>query len=302
MTSRVARSRLRSGPLSWTALLMVGPALLVLTIFKLYPTIDTLRTSLFNWSGFGPLQDFVGLANYGTLLLTDDTLRQALGNTIEFLIITTVGVNALGLLFALMLNSGIRGREFFRVMLFVPVVISPVATALLWNFILDPYVGIVDPVLQGIGLGSLIRPWLGDPGLAIIVVSLISVWQSFGLFMILYVAGLQTIPRDIEEAAILDGVNRFQMVWHITLPSIRPFIATSVTLCIIGGFSVFDLIYVLTRGGPLHSTETLATYMFYQAFVHLSGGYAGAIAIFILVAIIFTTLVLRPITQRWQLQ
>jgi raffinose/stachyose/melibiose transport system permease protein len=277
---------------------MLGPALLVLFVFKVYPTLDTVRTSFFEWNGFGEPRQFVGLDNYVNLVLNDEVVRQALWNTVEFFVITTIGVNVIGLLLASILNSAIRAKTFFRVVLFIPVVISPVATALLWNFVLDPYVGIVTPLLQALGLDDLIRPWLGDPSISIIVVSIISIWQSFGLFMIIYLAGLQTISAEITEAAALDGANSRGLMWHILLPLLRPFIATSLVLCIIGGFSVFDLIYVLTGGGPLHSTESVATYMFYQGFVHLSGGYAAAIAILLFATIAVVTIIAQPIRNR----
>lgn len=263
--------------------LLLAPALVFLIVFKIYPLLATIPVSLFQTRGFGTPLTFVGISNYVTLI-SDPMFLRALQNTIFFLIITTVGVNALGLLFALLVNTPkLKGRGFFQTVLFLPVVISTTATAVLWSFLLDPNIGLVPPIIHFLRLDFLLPGgFYGDPVTAMLTVSVVSIWQSVGFFMIVYLAGLQSIDTELYDAARVDGAGGMALLTKITLPLMRPFLAISITLCIIGGFTVFDLIYIMTGGGPVHSTETLMTFMYFVAFKTFQEGYASAIIVVIL--------------------
>ena len=263
---------------------LLAPAAALLVILKVYPLVATVPVSLFDSRGFGTPLTWVGLANYGDLL-SDEMFQRALLNTALFLVVTMVGVNVFGLLFALLVNTPkLKGRAFFQTVLFLPVVISTTATAVLWSFLLDPNIGLVPPIIQFLRLDFLLPGgFYGDPLSAMLTVSVVSIWQSVGFFMIVYLAGLQSIDSELYDAARVDGAGSRALLTKITLPLLRPFVAVSLTLCIIGGFTVFDLIYIMTGGGPVHSTETLMTYMYFVAFKQFQEGYASAIIVFILV-------------------
>jgi ABC-type sugar transport system permease subunit len=265
-------------------LLLLAPALSFLLIFKVYPILATIPVSLFQTRGFGAPLNFVGLANYLTLI-SDPMFQRALQNTVLFLIITTLGVNVMGLLFALLVNAPkLKGRAFFQTVLFLPVIISTTATAVLWSFLLDPNIGLVPPIIHFLRLDFLLPGgFYGQPLTAMLTVAVVSIWQSVGFFMVIYLAGLQSIDSEVNDAARVDGASELALVMKITLPLLRPFVAISITLCIIGGFTVFDLIYIMTGGGPVHSTETLMTYMYFVAFKTFQEGYASAIIVVILV-------------------
>jgi ABC-type sugar transport system permease subunit len=278
----------RTRPRSWrrhavTAVLL-APAVVLLVVFKIYPLLATIPVSLFDSRGFGTAVTFIGLNNYGDLL-SDEMFQRALQNTVLFLIVTTIGVNALGLLFALLVNTPkLKGRAFFQTVLFLPVVISTTATAVLWSFLLDPNIGLIPPIIKLLRLDFLLPGgFYGDPLSAMLTVSIVSIWQSVGFFMIVYLAGLHSIDSELYDAAKVDGAGSMALLTKITLPLLRPFVAVSLTLCIIGGFTVFDLIYIMTGGGPVHSTETLMTYMYFVAFKQFQEGYASALIVFILV-------------------
>ena len=276
-----------------TAIMLLLPALALLVIFKFIPLVMSVENSLYEWSGFNDDRTFVGLNNFVKLLTADSVFGTALVNTITFVVVTTVGINVISLFLAVLLDADIRGKAFFRTVLFLPVVISMTATALLWSFVLHPYAGILNSFLRALNLETLIRPWLAERGTAMIMISIAAIWQSLGIHLVIYIAGLQTIDRDLYDVAKIDGADGFALFWRITLPLMKPFIAVSVLLTLIYGFAVFDIIYVLTRGGPYNSTHSLLSYMYHRAFVAFRQGEASAVAIITMLITVVITIVHR---------
>jgi ABC-type sugar transport system permease subunit len=169
------------------------------------------------------------------------------------------------------------------------------ATALLWSFVLHPYVGIVNNFLRAVHLETLIRPWLAERGTAMWMISIAAIWQSLGIHLVIFIAGLQTIDRELYDAGKIDGADGAKLFWKITLPLMKPFIAVSVLLTLIYGWAVFDIIFVLTRGGPYNSTHSLLSYMYHRAFVAFRQGEASAIAIITMLITIVITIVHRRV-------
>jgi raffinose/stachyose/melibiose transport system permease protein len=247
-----------------------------------------------DWTGIGDFS-FIGLDNFKRIL-DDPTLLGSLKNTLfiafGFLILT----NVLGLLLALALNRTLKTRYLLRVLLFMPVVLSPLAVSYVWKFIFD-FDGPLNQFLGWVGLESWQRPWLADPGLAIWAILVVMVWQTTGLVMVIYLAGLATVSPDIEEAAALDGAGTWGRFWHITAPSIRASIAIAGTLMLIQGLRVFDQVMALTNGGPGGATETLATQVYKETFALGNFGFGAALAL-MLTAIILVFSVLQQLATR----
>jgi raffinose/stachyose/melibiose transport system permease protein len=276
-----------------TAVLLLMPALILLVVFKLIPLLMSLENSLFEWSGFNDQRTFVGLGNFTRLITSDEIFLTSLANTAVFVAVTTIGINVISLFLAVLLDTDIRGKAFFRTVLFLPVVISMTATALLWSFVLHPYAGIVNNFLRAVGLETWIRPWLAERGTAIWMISIAAIWQSIGIHLVIFIAGLQTIERELYDAGRIDGADGANLFWRITLPLMKPFIAVSVLLTLIYGWAVFDIIFVMTRGGPYNSTHSLLSYMYHRAFVAFRQGEASAIAIMTMLITIFITVIHR---------
>jgi len=272
-----------------TAYLFVGPALLVLCAFIVYPAVYSLLLSFYEWNGFTPQWgDFVGLENYATLV-QDGIFWRAAVNSILFVAVRTpleVGI-AFGL--ALLLNQNIPGRSFLRTMFFVPVVMSLIVVTILFQRILEGNAGLLNTFLRAVGLDLLTRTWLGDPTTALPTVILISVWKNVGFSLVILLAGLQGLPGEVLEAARCDGADRRQLTLKVVVPLMKPIIAIATVLSIIGGLKVFDLIYILTRGGPSYATEVFATMLYREAFDLNEMGVASALAVIMVLVIMGTS-------------
>jgi raffinose/stachyose/melibiose transport system permease protein len=276
--------------------LFMLPAVALYALFVLFPIVQAARFSLFDWNGLEALDKFVGLANFERAL-ADPVFLGAVGhNTLIVVLSLAIQIPfALGL--ALMLNRRFRGRAILRLIFFAPYVIAEVITAIVWSLLLQPN-GLSEHVLTAVGLEGAYDPWLAQPGTVLIALFFIITWKYFGFHMILLLAGLQGIPREIEEAAAIDGASRRQALRHVTLPLLGPTIRVSVFLSIIGSLQLFDLVWVTTRGGPVNASNTMAVYMFDRGFVRFQFGYGSAVAV-ILFLICF---VLALAYQRWVLR
>jgi raffinose/stachyose/melibiose transport system permease protein len=230
-----------------------------------------------DWNGVGGHAKFVGLDNFRQIF-SDPTARGAFVHTIELALAFVVAVNVVGILLALALNKALKTRNFIRTLFFMPVVISPLATAYIWQFILG-YNGPLNTYLHNIGLGGLAHDWLGTPGLALWSIWLVIVWQFAGLAMIMYLAGLQGIPDELEEAGKVDGATALFRFRKVTLPLLAPATTVAVTYFLITGLRVFDQVIALTYGGPINSTQTLATEVYFETFVSSRFGYGAAFAL-----------------------
>jgi raffinose/stachyose/melibiose transport system permease protein len=273
--------------------LFILPALSLYAVFVLLPVVQAMRFSLFKWNGLGPLDDFVGLANYQKAL-SDPIFQGAVGHNV-FVIVLSLAVQipfALGL--ALLLSREFPGRTLLRLIFFAPYVIAEVITGVVWTLMLQPN-GLADGILTGIGLEELYDPWLAQPSTVMATMFVIISWKYFGFHMILLLAGLQGIPRELEEAAAIDGASRLQTIRHVILPLLGSTIRVSAFLSIIGALQLFDLIWVTTGGGPVNASNTMATYMFDWGFERHQLGYGTAVAVLLFVA----ALVVGLAYQRW---
>ena len=281
---RVRRSR-RVTPLRRrriiTAYLFLSPALLVFGTFLLYPVFEGVRVSFYDYNPFG--EEFVGLANYEGLL-DDDRFWGALRHTALYAFVTTVVTLALALGLALLLNSRIAFRSFTRAVVFVPFVLSMAIVSITFSFLLDPDIGWLSYRLDQVGLPSI--AYLRDADWAMVAVIVVGIWKSVGYYMVIILAGLQQIPRDLYEAAAVDGARRWQRFRYITLPLLSNTTMIVSVLALIAGLQVFDQIYVMTGGGPYFSTESLVGLIFTRGFGELRMGYASAIAVVFTVIIV----------------
>jgi raffinose/stachyose/melibiose transport system permease protein len=272
------------------------PALGLYALFVLFPIVQAARFSLFDWNGLEALDQFIGLANFERAL-ADPVFLGAISHN-AFIVILSLVVQipfALGL--ALMLNRQFRGRAILRVIFFAPYVVAEVITAIIWSLILQPN-GLADNLMTAVGLENAYNPWLASTDTVLIALFFIITWKYFGFHMILLLAGLQGIPRELEEAAAIDGASRWQGIRYITLPLLGPTIRVSAFLSIIGSIQLFDLVWVTTRGGPVNASSTMAVYMFDRGWVRFQFGYGSAVAV-ILFLICF---VLALAYQRWVLR
>jgi multiple sugar transport system permease protein/raffinose/stachyose/melibiose transport system permease protein len=275
----------------------VGPALLALAGFIIYPACYSLWLSFHEWNGYqlewGP---FVGLQNYGTLL-GDEVFWKAATNSVIFVVVRTPLEVGLAFGLALLLNRKLPGRSLLRTLFFVPVVMSLIVVTILFQRILEANTGLLNTFLRQAGLGAFVRPWLGDPGTALGAVIAVSVWKNVGFSLVILLAGLQGLPHEVLEAARVDGASGWQLVLKVTAPLMRPILAITALLSIIGGLKVFDLVFIMTRGGPTYSTEVLATLLYRQAFELNDMGVASAIAV-VMVGIIMGTARLQTLFLR----
>ena len=265
--------------------LFLLPAFLLYGLFVIIPIIQAAHYSLFDWNGLKPLTDFVGLENYQKALSDPIFQKAATHNAIIIVLSLAIQIPfSLGI--ALMLNRRFPGRAVFRLLFFAPYVIAEVIAGIVWRLILQPG-GLADGTLTAVGLESLYYPWLADPDTVLWALFVIISWKYFGFHMILMLAGLQGIPRELEEAAAIDGASRRQSIRYITLPLLGPTIRVSVFLSIIGALQLFDLVWVTTGGGPVDASNTMATYLVDRGFERFQLGYGSAVAVILfLVALV----------------
>ncbi|MEV0197671.1 sugar ABC transporter permease [Nonomuraea sp. NPDC050691] len=269
-TARKPWGRFSSFSPSW---LFALPALLVYAAVVLYPSLAGMVYAFTDWSGLGEDKSFVGLANL-TAMFRDDQAMGSIGNTL-LLTVTIVAVqNGVGLLLALGVHVKLRSRAVLRVVFFAPVVVSPVMVAFLWKYIYNP-----DPDAGLNGLLGTHIDWLGDPSLALWSIAGTVVWQYAGYSMVIFLAGLEGIPPELHEAAMIDGAGTWQRFRYVTWPLLAPALTINLMLSTIGGLKLFDQVFAATNGGPGYATETLSTVLYKQAFVFGKFGYSTAIAL-----------------------
>ena len=258
--------------------LYLVPALVLFAIFVLYPIFYILGASLTEWSGLGA-KKYVGLDNYIRLFTDDRAFRLAMRNAVYWTFLTIFPQMIIGFILAYILNSGIPLRNIFRAIFYMPAIISPVVVSIVWQRIYNPFGGLLSDIGFEHNLDFLIQPYLSDPDIAIFSVIAINVWQWTGFSMLMYVAGLQSLSEEVIEAARVDGANVFQLILRIVWPMLRHVHLTLILLGVIGTLQTFALIFMLTKGGPNHSTEMLPNYIFQQAFELNRMGYASAVAV-----------------------
>jgi multiple sugar transport system permease protein len=287
LNSRVASAKVHSASFSAerrqaiAGYLFVAPAMLIFGAFTLLPVVIALYLSFTDYDVFTKM-NWIGIANYQDVF-DDEYFWRALVNTVVYTTTSVPLSMAIGLGLALLLNQKLKGLGIYRTVYYVPVVTSMVAVAMIWVQLFDPLYGVISNGLETIGLKGI--DWLGDPRLAMPSVIAVSVWKVIGWNMLIYLAGLQAIPEYLKEAAAIDGANRRQTFWRITLPLLQPTTFFIFVTSLIGAFQVFDVVYVMTGGGPANATTTLVHQIYNAAFKALDMGYAAAMS-FVLFGII----------------
>jgi multiple sugar transport system permease protein len=275
----------------WTAYLFISPGLIMFAIFNLFAIGYSFYLSFHKWNILEPAKPFVGLDNY-TRLIGDERFHQAVGNTAYYTAVAVPLTMIVGLLVALLLNNEIRGRGIFRTLYYVPVITPLVVSAIIWKWVYQGDYGLLNYYLTRLGLIEKPLLFLADPDLAIPAVILMSAWGGTGYYMVVFLAGLQSIPEVYYDAAKVDGANWIQRLFHITVPLLAPTTFFLFVTSVIGSFQVFVQIYIMTSGGPLHRTTTIGYYLYEKAFRHFDMGYATAMA-YALFAMIFVVTLLQ---------
>ncbi|MFE6901324.1 carbohydrate ABC transporter permease [Streptomyces sp. NPDC057717] len=281
-----------------TAFLFTVPGLILFLVFVAVPILYAGYVSLFNWGGFGSPSDFVGVDNF-TRLFQDPVFLGDLWRGL-LLVALSLGLQLpFALAMAVLLNHRLRGRAVYRMLFFAPYVLSEVITGVLFSMIFAPDSGLADKVLGAVGLDGVGGLWFAGQSTVMATLFLVMTWKYFGFHMMLLLAGLQGIPAELTEAARIDGANAWQRFRNITLPLLGPTIRMSIFLSVIGAIQLFDLVWVVTQGGPDHHSETMAVTMFQFGFKRYQMGYASAISIVMfLISLVFALFYQRYVLRR----
>lgn len=251
------------------------PALAIYAFFFIYPFVISIYYSLLDWRGSS--KEFVGLANYRALA-ADPLLWESLLHNVIWIVLGTISPIAIGLLLGILLWSGARATTAFRAIYFLPFILPEVVIGIIWNWIYHPLWGPLNRLLRGVGLDSLAQGWLGNPSTALPALIVAAVWSAFGFAFVVIMAGLQDVSKEQVEAAMIDGANAWQRFTKIVIPELRYVLTVITAITLIGGFKVFDIIFVTTRGGPGTSTQVIATYTYRTAFQLGDIGYGAALS------------------------
>lgn len=276
--------------------LFIAPALIVFGFAVLVPFVFTGAFSLTEWDGYSEAV-FVGVDNY-VRAFGDTVFQQSFVNVVIYILVTLVVEVLVGLVLAGIAISVKRGSLWFRVAIFTPVMLPMVVVAVLWSFIYNPDFGLVNGALRALGLEDWTRVWLGDEQTALLAICLVSGWVYAGFYMTIFYAALRQVPTEVVEAARLDGARENTIFWRVRVPIIRNSIEVAILLCVTGGFQSFDLFYVLTNGGPYHSTEIPTTYLVQSVFHTGQVGYGSAMAVVLTAVVVTIGLIATAIRRR----
>jgi ABC-type sugar transport system permease subunit len=279
------------------AILFLAPGLAIYLVFMLYPFLNTIYLSFTDWNGATVDKEFVGLSNYVEMFGSAAVLR-AFFNNVIWVIIGTISPVVLGLFLALLLWSGTRGSLVFRTIYFLPFILPLVVVALVWGWIFHPLFGPVNKVLDSVGLEQLSRGWLGDPNTALYAVLVSAIPGATGLVVMILFAALQNVDVSQVEAAMIDGANWAQRAWYIIIPQLAPVITMVTAITLIGGFAVFDNVFVMTGGGPGNASEVLGTYTYQVAFQQNQAGYGSALAVLMTALSLVSAIVFVRLRER----
>jgi len=291
-TAQRVRGRPRWDKIIAISVFLLPPAVIYFALVLL-PVIQAVYFSFYRWNGLGPMQDFSGLDNYARVV-RDPTFLKSLGNNLLLVGLSALVQLPFALGLALLIRQKLVGRTVFRVIFFLPYVLSEVITGVLWSFIYDPQRGLLNTVLGAIIPGFQPQGWLGDTRVVLYALFVVISWKYFGLHLILYTAGLQNIPAELEESALIDGASGGQVLRHVTIPLLGPTIRLSLYLSVLGALQIFDLVWVMTTGGPASASETMATYLYRFGFQRFAIGYGSAVAVVLfLICFIFSLIYQR---------
>lgn len=282
-------------------LFFVAPALLVFLFFVVWPIIKAVQFSVYRWKGYGPLVDFVGLKNYASVL-QNDVFTGAFTHNIIIVVLSILIQLPLGLAIALLLNRKMWGQGVLRTIIFVPYVLAEVIAGVVWFQLLQPQYGVIDTILSAVGISGPEEGWLGTPDVALYTVIAVLTWKYLGLAVILFLAGLQGVPEELYEAAQIDGATWWQVQRKITIPLLGPTVRTWAFLSMIGSLQLFDMVWILTGGGPANATTTMATFLVNEGTKRQNYGIASAASVILFVvalvmALLYQYFILRRDTQ-----
>ncbi|EEP70306.1 sugar ABC transporter permease component [Micromonospora sp. ATCC 39149] len=279
-----------------TLAVFLTPALALFLLLVIAPIAVASYASLYKWNGFGLPENFIGLDNY-TRAFGDPTFRGDLWRALVLVVLSLTIQLPVALGLAMLLNQPLKGRSVYRLVFFAPYVLSEVTTAVLFNLVFSPNRGLGDTIAQWLGADA--GTIFADPDTVLFAVFMIVSWKYFGLYMMLFLAARQGIPRELHEAATTDGAGSWQAFRHVTLPLLGPTIRISIFLSVIGTIQLFDMVWVLTGGGPIHASETMAVTMFQFGFRRFEVGYASAISIVMfLLSLVFALIYQRVVMRR----
>jgi len=272
---------------AWAPALFLAPAIALLLVYLVYPLLSSFRLSLVDWNGLGDTARYVGLANW-VALLHDTLFWHAVRNNILLAVFSIVIQLPIAMILAVMLDLASHGSRILKILYFLPLLMSSVALGVLFKNIYDVNFGPLNAILEAFGLGALAQDWLGDPSMALGSVIAVVCWQNIPFYMVLFMAALASFPKVLSEAAHIDGASETVIFWHLKLPHLQGTFRTAIMLAIIGSLRYFDLIYVMTGGGPENASELMATYMYRLVFSSFQMGYGSTVAsaMFIIVTVI----------------
>lgn len=258
-------------------LLFMVPAMTIYITVVVMSAIYSIFLSFFKWNGLGKMS-FVGFKNYINLFTKDMVFRQAMINNLIWIALTVVFTMSIALLLAVMLNKKMKGRIVYRAIFYFPYMLSWVVVGIVWKWIYNPNIGFLDEVMHALGMGDKTIVWLSEPKIALYCVFIAALWQGIGQPMLYFLAGLQGIPKDLYEAAEMDGAGPIAKFFHVTVPQLKETFVIVFATLVISSLKVYDVVYVMTNGGPMNSTQTLASYMYSQTFNYSNLGVGSAIA------------------------
>lgn len=280
-----------------TIVLFLLPSVALFVLFIVIPVVQAAHYSLYEWNGLGSLDDYIGLKNY-LRLVRDPIFLQALKNNALIAVLSLMLQLPSALALALLVNRKLPGRTFFRTVFFLPYILSEVVTGLIWSFIYNPMNGLLAGLLRLFNPNMVTPALLADQHTVLLAIFIAMCWKYFGFHLVLYIAGLQNIPEDVIEAAQIDGASRWQVTRHITLPLLGSTIRLSVFLSILGSLQYFDLIWVMSDGGPVHASETMATYQIHFGLQQFALGYGSAVGVVMFVMCLIFALFYQRVVMR----
>ena len=282
-------------------ILLVAPLMALTIVFFVFPLLSSLYYSVIAYDGVTADPPFVGLSNF-IALFKDAEVWHALGNNLIWIVVGTISPLVIGLVFALLLWTVRRGSRYYRLALFFPYVMPGIAIGIVWGWIYDPINGWLNVALRAIGLGALTTGWLGNPDTALFAVLATAIWATCGFVMLIFLSALQNVDMELIDAARLDRANTVQRVWHVILPQIMPVFLMVTTVTLVGGFSVFDIVFIMTGGGPANASDVLGTYAFTNAFQLNQISYGTVIALLITALSIPCAVALNRLQRRLSLE
>jgi len=278
----------------WVLIFISIPLVVYITIV-IIPLLSSFYFSFTDWNGFSAKYSFIGFDNF-LKITRDPNFKNAIKNTVIWMAAAIVLPVGAGLSIALVLQENIRGASSFKSLFYFPICLSLAVIGQVWIWIYQPDWGLINTILRGIGLENMTRAWLANSDTALAGVILAWSWQQVGLAMVIFLAGLTSIPTDLTEAAKIDGATYSQSLWHVIIPLLSPATTIVIALSIINSLKSFDVVYMMTQGGPFHSSDTLAMFMYTESFKNYYMGYGSAIAVVLfLIAMVIIALYFRQV-------